>query len=413
MISENIQRTILPNGIRVLSEYVDSVYSVSLGFWIQAGSQDEEDNENGIAHLLEHMVFKGTHKRSAFAIAHEIESLGGIINAFTSRNVTCFNVQLLHENLAKGVEVLSDLILHGRLDPHELEKEKRVICEEIREIEDTPHDLIHDLFIQQLFPNQAMGRPIQGTVENVNALQVSDLKRFLKRHYTTGRLVVSAAGRVNHEQLVKLVEKYCQDMGNGADYQEKDSGITQPETQKIYPKPIMQSHVILGRRIFGQGDSRRFQLGLLNMILSGGMTSRLFHNIREKYGYVYEVYSFSDLFLKDGLFGVYAGSDKNRLDMVIDKINNEMTALYRKPIPVREYKKAKQQVKGGLVLAMENMNARMSNLAKTEIYEKHIITIAELLEIIDKISIEDLQELARYLFDRNAFIETIIQPIEP
>ncbi|HOV24539.1 MAG TPA: insulinase family protein, partial [Candidatus Marinimicrobia bacterium] len=231
--------------------------------------------------------------------------------------------------------------------------------------------------------------------------------------YTTGSLVVSAAGRVNHEQLVKLVEKYCQDMGNGADYQEKDSGITQPETQKIYPKPIMQSHVILGRRIFGQGDSRRFQLGLLNMILSGGMTSRLFHNIREKYGYVYEVYSFSDLFLNEGLFGIYAGVDKNRLDMVIDKINNEMTALYRKPVPVREYKRAKQQVKGGLVLAMENMNARMSNLAKTEIYEKHIITIAELLEIIDKISIEDLQELARYLFDRNAFIETIIQPIEP
>ncbi|HPC36186.1 MAG TPA: pitrilysin family protein [Candidatus Marinimicrobia bacterium] len=412
MISENIQRTILPSGIRVLSEYVDSVYSVSLGFWIQAGSQDEEDNENGIAHLLEHMVFKGTHKRTAFAIAHEIESLGGIINAFTSRNVTCFNVQLLHENLAKGVEVLADLILHSRFDSSELEKEKRVISEEIREIEDTPHDLIHDLFTQQLFPDQAIGRPIQGTIESVNAIQVSDLKHFLKRNYTTGRLAVSAAGRVNHDKLVKLVEKYCEEMENGNDYQGKETCNTQPETKRIYRKPIMQSHVILGRRIFGQGDSRRFQLGLLNMILSGGMTSRLFHNIREKYGYVYEVYSFSDLFLREGLFGVYAGVDKDRLDVVIDKIYNEMTALYRKPISVREFKKAKQQVKGGLVLAMESMNARMSNLAKMELYDKQIITIAELLEIVDKISIEDLQELACYLFDSNAFIETIIQPIE-
>jgi hypothetical protein len=161
MVSEFIQRTVLSSGIRVISEYVDSVYSVSLGFWMLAGSQDEETSENGIAHLLEHMVFKGTKKRSAFAIAHEIEALGGNINAFTSRNVTCYHVQLLHENLAKGVDVLADLVMHGRFDRNELEKEKGVIIEEIREIEDTPHDLIHDLFTLQAFPGQAIGRPIQ------------------------------------------------------------------------------------------------------------------------------------------------------------------------------------------------------------------------------------------------------------
>lgn len=412
MVAENIKRTILPNGIRILSEYVDSVYSVSLGFWVLAGSQDEEADQNGIAHLLEHMVFKGTKKRSAFSLAHEIESLGGIINAFTSRNVTCYHVQLLHENLAKGVDVLADLILHGRFDRNELEKEKGVIIEEIREIEDTPHDLIHDLFSQQIFPEQTIGRPIQGTVESVSGIQVADLKHFIDRHYTTGRLVIAAAGRVEHEQLVRLVAKHCDEMQEGNDRHEKAAGETVPESPKIYYKDIKQTHVILGRRIFGQGDARRFQLGLLNIILSGGMTSRLFHNIREKYGYVYEVYSFSDLFLKEGLFGIYAGVEKNRLRTIVDKIYSEMSALNRKSIPARELKKAKQQSKGGLVLAMENMNARMSNLAKMEIYEKRIFTVAELLEIIDMITTDELQELARYLFDPDVYVETIIQPAE-
>lgn len=412
MVAEAIQRTVLPNGIRVISEYVDSVYSVSLGFWILAGSQDEEATENGIAHLLEHMVFKGTKKRSAFAIAHEIESLGGNINAFTSRNVTCYHVQLLHENLAKGIDVLADLVLHGRFDRNEMEKEKGVIIEEIREIEDTPHDLIHDLFSLQIFPDQAIGRPIQGTVERVSAVQVADLKRFVKEHYTAGRLVISAAGRIDHDQLVRLVEKYCAEMELGAADPEKAPTDVAVESRKVHTKAINQTHIVLGRRIFGQNDPRRYQLGLLNMIMSGGMTSRLFHNIREKYGYVYEVYSFTDLFLNDGLFGIYAGIEKKRLETMIEKIYREMKALYAKPIPTRELKKAKQQSKGGLVLSMENMNARMSNLAKMEIYENRIFTIAELLEVIDKITSAELQELARYLFDSDTFIETIIQPVE-
>ncbi len=412
MVSEFIQRTVLSSGIRVISEYVDSVYSVSLGFWMLAGSQDEETSENGIAHLLEHMVFKGTKKRSAFAIAHEIEALGGNINAFTSRNVTCYHVQLLHENLAKGVDVLADLVMHGRFDRNELEKEKGVIIEEIREIEDTPHDLIHDLFTLQAFPGQAIGRPIQGTVASVSAFQVADLKRFVHQHYTTGRLVVAAAGRVNHDQLVNLVEKYCAEMNAQAISRDSIPGNMAPETRQIHTKTINQTHIVLGRRIFGQNDPRRYKLGLLNMILSGGMTSRLFHNIREKYGYVYEIYSFSDLFLNEGLFGVYAGIDGKRLDSMKEKIYREMKVLAEKPIPTRELKKVKQQSKGGLVLSMESMNARMSNLAKMEIYEKRILTIEELLGIIDKISGDELQELANYLFNFELFIETIIKPAE-
>jgi len=307
---------------------------------------------------------------------------------------------------------LSDLVMHGRFDHNEMEKEKGVIIEEIREIEDTPHDLIHDLFSLQIFPDQAIGRPIQGTVESVSAIQVADLKRFVKQHYTTGRLVISAAGRVNHDHLVRLVEKYCAEMEIGSANPEKAPNDVAVARRKVYTKAINQTHVVLGRRIFGQSDPRRYQLGLLNMIMSGGMTSRLFHNIREKYGYVYEVYSFTDLFQDDGLFGIYAGVEKKRLETILEKIYGEMNALFTKPIPARELKKAKQQSKGSLVLSMENMNARMSNLAKMEIYENRIFTIAELLKVIDKITSQELQELARYLFDSNSFIETIIQPVE-
>jgi len=193
---------------------------------------------------------------------------------------------------------------------------------------------------------------------------------------------------------------------------EKESITATVDVRRIITKPINQTHIVLGRRIFGQSDPRRYQLGLLNMILSGGMTSRLFHNIRERYGFVYEVYSFSDLFMNEGLFGIYAGVEKNKLSTIVGKIYHELEALYRKPIPARELKKAKQQSKGGLVLSMENTNARMSNLAKMEIYENRIFDLAELLEIIDAISGEELQNLAGYLFDSTTFIETIIQPAE-
>jgi len=407
---EKIQKTTLPNGIRVVSEYVDFVHSAALGFWIVAGSQNETKETNGIAHLLEHMAFKGTTNRTAFQIAHSIESLGGILNAFTSKDLTCYYTRLMAEYIDTGVDVLSDLILNSLFKNEDLNREKGVIIEEIKEIEDTPGDVIHDYFAQELYPDHPLGRPIQGTVENVKLIGVNQLKDFVKTYYTADRLVVVASGKVEHEHLVELTNKYMSDIHAGNCKIAVPGVLPIREYRKVYSKPIGQSHIMLGRRIFPQSDCRRYHLALLNVILSGGMSSRLFHNIREKYGFVYAIYSFADFYSNEGLFGFYAGVDSNRMEKVKFKIYKELEKLATDPVPEEELKKVKQQFKGGLVLSLENMLARMSRLAKIEIFEEKLLTIDELLKIIESISSKDLQNLASYLYDKDVFIETIIKP---
>jgi len=410
MNEENFQKTQLSNGIRVISENIDSVYSVALGIWAIAGSQDETKETNGIAHLLEHMAFKGTTHRSAFQIAHEIESLGGALNAFTGKNVTCYYARLMGEHLATGVDVLADLIKNPDFKEAELEREKGVIIEEIREIEDTPSDIIFDYFTEQLFPNHPIGRSIQGSIENIRSLTIDHLIDFIRCHYTADRLVVVASGRVNHQELVGLVEQKMGDIpcGNGIPKLDEVSDIVQ-RSQKITRK-ISQSHLLIGRRVFPQSDDRKYPLALLNVILSGGMSSRLFHNIREQYGFVYAIYSFYDLYLNNGLFGIYAGIDTGQQAVIRDMIYAELNKLSRDGITSEELDKVKQQFEGGLVISLENMQSRMNRLAKMEIFENRLMTIREFLDIIDKIDIDDIHHLASYLAEADHYIETMIVP---
>lgn len=410
MNEERFQKTVLSNGIRVISEYIDSVYSVALGIWTIAGSQDEARETNGIAHLLEHMAFKGTKTRSAFQIANEIESLGGFINAFTGKNVTCYYARLMSEHLSTGVDVLSDLVLNPQFDEAELEREKGVIIEEIREIEDTPSDIIHDYFTEQLFPDHPIGWSIQGTVENIQSFTTGQLTDFIKNNYTSDRLLVVATGRVQHDELVRLTEKYFSGLQKGSNSRQLPQITKIVDKKKTYQKPISQSHIVIGRRVFPQSDPRRYTLALLNVILSGGMSSRLFHNIRERFGFVYSIYSFSDLFLNNGLFGIYAGVDNSKLDIIRSMMYDELKKIVREPIPDEELKKVKQQFEGGLVISLEGMQSRNNRLAKMEIYENRIMTIKELLNIIDRISVKDITDLASYLVDGDQFIETIIIP---
>jgi len=410
MNEERFQKTVLSNGIRVISEYIDSVYSVALGIWAVVGSQDEKKETNGIAHLLEHMAFKGTTTRNAYQIANEIESLGGALNAFTGKNVTCYYARLMGEHLSAGVDVLSDLIKNPVFNNDDLEREKGVITEEIREIEDTPSDIIHDYFTEQLFPDHPIGRSIQGSVENMLSFTVDQLNDFITNHYTADRLLVVASGRVNHQDLVDLVIKYLSDMSSGNGLLTQADAVPVIERSQRISRPISQSHLVLGRRVFPQGDPRRYHLALLNVILSGGMSSRLFHNIREQFGFVYAIYSFYDLYLNNGLFGVYAGVDTDQLDTIRDMIYSELNKLTSKGISAEELQKVKQQFEGGLVISLEGMHARMNRLAKMEIYESRIMTIQELLDIIDKITVNDLKDLAHYLVQPDQFIETVIVP---
>ena len=410
MNEERFQKTHLSNGIRVISENIDSVYSVALGIWAIVGSQDESKETNGIAHLLEHMAFKGTKNRSAFQIAHEIESLGGGLNAFTGKNVTCYYTRLMGEHLATGVDVLSDLIKNPLFKEADLEREKGVIIEEIREIEDTASDIIFDFFTEQLFPNHPIGRSVQGSIENIRSFTVDHLTDFIKNHYTADRLVVVASGRVNHRELVDLVNQKLGDIpvGNGVLKLGDVTAVSQ-RSQKISRK-ISQSHLVIGRRVFPQGDPRRYHLAILNVILSGGMSSRLFHNIREQYGFVYAIYSFYDLYLNNGLFGIYAGVDTGKQEVIRDKIYSELNKLKQDGIDSDELKKVKQQFEGGMVISLENMQARMNRLAKMEIYENRLMDIRELLDIIDKITVDDINVLANYLVQTDQFIETSIVP---
>jgi predicted Zn-dependent peptidase len=410
MNEEKFDKTTLPNGIRVISEYIDSVFSVALGVWAIAGSQDETRETNGLAHLLEHMAFKRTTTRNAFQIADEIESLGGSLNAFTGKNVTCYYARLMSQHLSKGVEILADLILHPQFDATELEREKGVILEEIREIEDTPGDVIIDYFTEQLFPDHPIGRPVQGTLTNVQGFSVEQLSAFIEQNYTADRLLVAASGRVKHEELVRLVESYFGALASKTNHRELPPLNAIKEKTKVIQKPISQSHIIIGRRVFPQSDERRYQLALLNVILSGGMSSCLFHNIRERYGFVYAIYSFSDLFLNDGLFGIYAGVETNQLDPIRNLIYEEIYKLVQEPISNATLKKVKQQFEGGLVISLEGMSARMNRLAKMEIYENRILTIKEFLNIIERVTIKDITELVEYLIENDQFIETLIVP---
>lgn len=410
MDDEQFHQTRLSNGIRVISEYIDSVYSVALGIWVITGSQDETRETNGIAHLLEHMAFKGTINRSAYQIATEIESIGGAINAFTGKNVTCYFARFMSAHLRIGVDVLADLIKNPVFDKDDLEREKGVIIEEIREIEDSPGEIIHDYFTEQLFPDHPIGWSIQGSIENIRALTVEQLFEFIHKHYTSDRLVVAASGRVDHQELVDLVNEYLGDLpgGNGQSDQTPLRPVAE-RTRRIH-RPISQSHLILGRRVFPQSDSRRYPLALLNVILSGGMSSRLYQNIREQFGFVYAIYSFYDLYLNNGLFGVYAGVDTDQLNTIRDMIYTELNKLARTGVDEAELRKVKQQFEGGLVISLEGMQARMNRLAKMEIFENRLMTIQELLDIINKITVDNLMELAIYLAEPDQYIETVIVP---
>ncbi len=410
MTKENFQKTILKNGVTVISENIDTVYSVSLGYWLLVGSINETEITNGMAHMVEHMVFKRTEKRTSFDLANDIESLGGDINAFTSKSTTCYYVRLMNEDLEAGVDVLSDITVNWKFNDDDFEKEKTVIYEEIKSVEDNPSDIIFDFHHLQLFPNHSLGRSIQGNWDTVKKFTKDQILSFYKRNYTAEKLIITAAGRVNHKELVKLVEKYTKDIPKSGDTHIiiPSNPITEP--LKSFDRDIQQAHILLGRRIFPKSDFRRYHMSLLNIILSAGLSSRFFNNIREKYGFIYSIYSMTEFYLDEGDFSIYTATDVNKIEFTKKLIFDEMRDIAENSISEKELLKAKQQFKGSAMLHLESTQSRMSRIAKMEIFEKEMQTIDQLLEIINKISCKDIQDLAQYLFVEKEFVETRIIP---
>ncbi len=410
MNKENFQKTILDNGVTVISENIDTVHSVSLGFWLLVGSLNETESYNGMAHMLEHMVFKRTAKRTSFDIANDIESLGGVLNAFTSKTTTCYYVRLMNEFLEEGVDVLSDITHNWQFDNTDFEKEKTVIMEEIKGVEDNPSDTIFDLNHCQLFPDHPLGRPIQGTLDAVKNFTKKDILNFYENNYTTDNLLVTAAGRVDHNKLVELVKKYTLNMPQKSKATRNPVIPEVKDKQKEYTRDIQQTHLVLGRRIFPKTDSRRHHITLLNIILSAGLSSRFFNNIREKYGFIYSIYCMTEFFLEEGDFNIYVATDINKIDITKQLIFKELQDIAENGVRKKELIKAKQQFKGSAMLHLESMQSRMSRIAKMFIFEKELQTIEELLELINQITVDDIKNLAQYLYDEDQYVETRIVP---
>ena len=346
------------------------VRSVSVGVWVDVGSRDETESNNGIAHFIEHMAFKGTKKRSVREIAQSLESVGGYLNAFTGKEHTCFYARILDEFTPLAVDVLSDIVLNAKFPDKEIEKEKGVVIEELKNAEDDPDDIIHDYFEKALFGPHPMGFPVIGTEKNLRLFQRQDLLKYLTTNYLPDRTVIAAAGNISHEKLVDLV-KHSFGAGlksrNGIKNARSRPKAQKPESSN-YRKPIQQAHVCLGTVGYNMKHKQRYPLMILNSLLGDGMSSRLFQNIREKYGFAYNVYTFANMMSDTGTFGAYIGTDTSHIHDSIDLIWKELKKIHDRGVAKSELERTKAQLKGGMMLSLESIPNRMMRLGSSELY---------------------------------------------
>jgi len=406
------RKTILPSGLRVVSEQITTVRSVTIGVWIEVGSRYETPTTNGISHFIEHMVFKGTPTRSNREISQSIESVGGYLNAFTSKEHTCFYVRVLDEFAELGIDVLSDIVQHPVFPGRELEKERGVVIEELKNAEDTPDDIIHDHLERAIYGSNSLGFPIIGRADNLKRFSREDLLSHHGTYYHPSRMVVAAAGNLTHEDLLVLVERYFPANGGTRSRQiEKPlrpRAVKPKRTQLL--KPIQQAHICLGTSAYSIRSKYRYPLLVLNSILGEGMSSRLFQNIRERYGFAYNVYSFVSLLSDSGSFGVYIGTDGNHIDRCIELIEKELGKLIDKPVSRNELARTKAQLKGGMMLSLENIPNRMLRLGSSELYFQHLASLDSIIKEIDVVTPELLQEVAAELFVRERLAGVVFKP---
>lgn len=398
--TRNIRKTILPNGLMVLTESMPHMRSVSMGAWINSGSRDEPANENGLSHFVEHMVFKGTTTRSAQDIAREVDSIGGNLDAFTGKETVCFNIKVLDENMPAALSVLSDLILNPRFSESDLEREQGVILEEIKMDEDNPDYLVHETFTQNFWKNHALGRPILGTVKTVSSFNQSVVIDHHRRRFTPHGMVFSAAGNLDHDQFLEAVDKKFGSLDPGA--QTSSEPKLQPTTNAHITlkkkRSLEQVQMCLGVPAPAVNDENRFAIYLLNSMLGGGMSSRLFQSIREQEGLAYSIYSELSPFRDAGAFSVYAGMSLDKTERVLELTLLELRRLKQHAVTEGELKRAKDQMKSNMVLGLESSSSRMSNLARQQMYFGRFFTVNEVINEIDHVTAEHVQQLANFLF---------------
>ena len=406
-----IVREVLDNGLRLLTEPMSEVRSVSIGVWLARGSRHEPAEHGGMAHFVEHMLFKGTATRSAEDIAQEIDSVGGQLDAFTSKEYAGYYIKVLDEHLPRAVDILSDVVLHPALAAEDVEREKKVILEEIKMVEDTPDDLVHELFTGSYWEGHPLGRPILGTRESVERLTRDAIADYFGRVYTPNNFIVSAAGNLEHARVRDLVERAfggVTAVGEAA----ADRRPTPAPSLAIQDKDLEQTHVCLGTAAHAQCDDDRYVGYVLNTLLGGSMSSRLFQNVRERRGLAYSVFSGLSAYRDTGLLTIYAGCAADVAGQVIDLTVEELRGFRNVPVPAAELRRAKDHLKGSLMLGLENTASRMSQLGRQEIYFDRHFGLDETLEGIERVTADDLQRVARALFSDGALGGTVLGPLD-
>jgi len=408
--SSVIERTRLDNGLTVISEYLPVVRSVSMGVWIKAGSRFETSETNGMAHFLEHMLFKGTKKRSAFKIAQSLEELGGHLNAYTSKEVTCYYAHTLDSHLNISVNVLSDLINNPLFKEKDIEKERLVIQEEINAVMDTPEEYIFDVFQEHLFPNQSLGNPILGTSKTISMINREKIVDFWSGFYQPENIIISAAGNIDHNRLIRLIEKNFHFEGKAFN----PEWVAPKKADRFelqIEQPLNQSHICMGLEGVSYHADDRFDLIALNTYLGGGMSARLFQVIRERFGLAYSIYSTLDFYKDTGVINFYMGTDQKNQEKAVQMLLKEIRTLSNNGVSSSIVRKLKEQLKGNYILGLESTSRRMTRLAKNEIYYGEQVSVDEMIESIEKISPESLQRVANKQLNPDNFNIIKLSPI--
>lgn len=398
-----VRRTVLPGGLRIVTEAVPTVRSVSIGMWVGVGSVDESPFEAGATHYLEHLLFKGTPQRSVLDISSAIESVGGELNAFTAKEFTCYYARVLDTDLALAVDVVADMVTSSLIQHDDVESERDVVLEEIAMRDDDPGDAVHDLVSEQMWGASPLGRSILGTVDSITTMARDTVNDYYRKHYLPRNIVVAAAGNISHDDVVAQVERAFADAGFDAAADEpaapRIGGAAPVNTggATVLSRPTEQANVVLAVPGLARNDERRFALGVLNAALGGGMSSRMFQEIRERRGLAYSVYSFAAQHAATGMFGVYVGCQPKKIDQVLELSRSILGEVVTSGITKEELDRGKGQARGGLVLGLEDTSARMSRVAKSELVYDELPSVDELLARVDAVTMDHVRELAETL----------------
>ena len=404
------QKTTLENGIRIITKKFPYFRSVSMGVWVNAGARDETPAENGLSHFIEHMIFKGTQKRSAYQIAKEFDAIGGQSNAFTTMENTCYYAKVMDTHLDTMTDILLDIFLNSQFDPAEVERERTVILQEVGMVEDTPDEHIHTLSGATFWGDHPLGRSVLGTRENLLQFNADCIRDFFHRFYQPDRIVVSAAGNVDHQRFVDLIGPDLSLIKPGDDFSERKAPAGRANIESHY-RQLEQAHICLGTRGLSITDPKRFVFSLINTILGGNMSSRLFQEIRERNGLAYSVYSFTSSHVDTGMFGVYAGVEPQRALEATTLILKELKTLKEKLVDEAELADAKEFTKGNLYLASESLDNQMVRLAQNEIHFQEFIPLESVVEKIEAVTSEEIRDLANELFNSDQLALTLLGPV--